>query len=192
MKNGLIAGVIATGLLSAIGVTAEAATFPGFSSTGNELLNIDATLDYDPALLGLAIIDDGSDPDVFVDIVLPQGLTGGGGFMFGIGAETWSGTIAQFDLAEDGGAGLDSFSMLVDLTSAPTLISHAIAIFTGDLDNGGMTSFLVDGVVFAPGNLQVLAAQRDPATVIPLPATLPLIAGAFALLPWLRRRNTTG
>lgn len=164
---------------------ANAATFTGFTETSDVYFDSTATFDYDPSFLGGTIFDF----DGLVDISLEPDLASGSLLLTDALFDTvLEGTLSDTELTVDNGIGDDTFSMLFELATGTN--SHAIATFTGDLDGLGFTSFFTDGVLFVDGNLSIVGASDANATVVPLPAGLPMLAsGLFGLL-WLRRRQS--
>lgn len=164
--------------------TADAATFTGFNETSDVYFDDTVTFDYDPFFLGGAVFDFGG----LVDISFEADLTNGSLLLSDtLFATVLDGSLSDTMLTVDNDIGDDTFSMLFELATGAN--SHAIATFTGDLDGFGFSDFFTDGVLFADGNLSIVGASDANATVVPLPAGLPLLASGLFGLIWLRRRQ---
>lgn len=170
--------------LSGMSNTAEAATFTGFNETSDVYFNDTATFDYDPFFLGGTVFDFGG----LLDISLGADLSNGSLLLSDTSFMTvLDGSLSDTMLTVDNDIGDDTFSMLFELATGTS--SHAIATFTGDLDGFGFSDFFADGVLFVDGNLSIVGASDANATVVPLPAGLPLLASGLFGLMWLRRRQ---
>jgi hypothetical protein len=153
--------------------------FRNIVAMGDVFFDGAATLDYDPGILGVEVLE----PDV--SITLSEDLSMGFLTLFDFDP-TLDGSLLDTLLTVDNGIRDDSFSMLFASNTGPT--PFAVATFTGDLDGFGFANFSTDGVRFGDINLEVTSA-----TVIPLPAGILLLGTGLAGLCLIRtRRRTNG
>ncbi|SFB14369.1 VPLPA-CTERM protein sorting domain-containing protein [Poseidonocella pacifica] len=173
-----IAGTLA--ILFAFTGAAQAATLSNVTPTSDIYFAGDVEVDYDPGFLGLFIGDLGG----LLSVSGPAPFDGttslaivDAGF-----ATVASGTLTDYELSADGGAGVDTLHMLFELSTGSQ--PYALATFMGDFDGGGTTDFFTNGVAFVGATASVVGA-----TVVPLPASLPLLLAGLGAAGFIGRRS---
>lgn len=162
MKQLMIAALLA--VLATIGAPrAEASTFTQYQTTSDVYFTGTGVVAASPS--GGSIFDLGGLVDITIDAGPP--VTG---FLTVFEADTLlvDGTLIDTHFILDGTSALDTASALFALATGPT--PFAIATFIADFDD---PSFAFGGT----GALEIVGA-----TVIPLPASMVLLAGAVAAL----------
>lgn len=196
MNKSLIgATALAVGLAAG---SASASVFSGYTETSDVYFDDTAAFSYHSSFGGG--VSGAIGTDTFGMASTP--LTGTS--MVILGYPPLSLNLASFALLGtyldvDNGAADDTFSMLFSLTVGVT--DYAIATFTGNFDGAdGSVDFLADGFGVTTANVPFIGTTYIPdpeyvsvnvvgATVVPLPAALPLLAGALGLLTMVSRRR---